>query len=74
VIPQLRGTAPAGAELARTAPASQTVSLPVVDGELRRSPELEMYLEAHRELATGAVIPRATPYLRASVRESEAQR
>jgi len=58
---------------AATLPVAATVAVgalpvahPVSAGELARDPRLERYLRAHRELGGGGLMPRATPYLRAS--------
>jgi negative regulator of sigma E activity len=63
-IPQLRGNGETGqvAATAVTAPSSAATQMV----EVARVPELERYLRAHRELAGGAVMPHATPYLRTS--------
>lgn len=62
-IPQLRGDseAPQIAATPTVSPASEPQPV-----EMARVPELERYLRAHRELASGLVMPQATPYLRTS--------
>jgi len=63
-VPQLRGS---GAEVQVAAtPAVTPPSTATQPVEVARVPELERYLRAHREMAGGTVMPRATPYLRTS--------
>jgi negative regulator of sigma E activity len=64
-LPSQQSTAP-GATVAK-APAGPTTTVvaaptPVID----RSPQLERYLAAHRELAEPTLMPNSTPYLRTS--------
>lgn len=82
-VPLLR-TAPAPAPqiavttlpAAPAAPAALAAAMPADEGARRASNTvanaraMQAYLAAHRELASGAAMPRATPYLRASA-ESE---
>ena len=63
-VPQLRGNNES-AQFAATAVSPEPSAAPPAV-ELARVPELERYLRAHRELAGGAVMPHATPYLRTS--------
>ena len=62
-LPSRQGSSPEATLVkASPPPATTIVATPVVD----RSPQLERYLAAHRELADGTVMPRSTPYVRTS--------
>jgi len=63
-VPQLRGPG-AAVEVAATPVIAPATGTPQAV-EVARVPEVERYLRAHRELAGGNVMPRATPYLRTS--------
>jgi negative regulator of sigma E activity len=63
-VPQLRGSSEIGQVAATAVSAPPGAESRTV--EVARVPELERYLRAHRELAGGAVMPHATPYLRTS--------
>jgi len=65
-LPRLQSGAPV--EVASTAPASLQVraAAPAGQPEIERSPVLERYLAAHRELADPTVMPFSTPYVRTS--------
>jgi hypothetical protein len=49
-------------------PAAPTPTVTSVQGPLQidRSPQLERYLAAHRELAEPTLMPKSTPYVRTS--------
>jgi len=73
--PQVAATAPP-AEAPATALAA--AALPADDAAARRAAAtvanvraMQAYLAAHRELASGAALPRAMPYLRASAEQPE---
>jgi sigma-E factor negative regulatory protein RseA len=62
-LPSRQGSSPESTLVkASPAPATTVVATPVID----RSPQLERYLAAHRELADGTVMPHSTPYVRTS--------
>jgi negative regulator of sigma E activity len=66
-VPALRGQAGAPAELqVRSAPASATVATSVGGQLLERSPQMEAYLAAHREVSGSGMMPPSAPLLRAS--------
>ena len=62
-LPSRQGPSPE-TTIAKASPATTVVAapLPVID----RSPQLERYLAAHRELADPTVMPNSTPYVRTS--------
>lgn len=71
-LPQLRGvTAPSDQLAGATAPAAPMFARQVVQDDVIRAVDLEMYLAAHREQSATAVMPRSAPYLRTSVQARE---
>ena len=52
--------------MAGRAPAAPTVATAAMPVPIERSPQLERYLAAHRELAEPSVMPYSTPYVRTS--------
>jgi hypothetical protein len=65
-LPSRQDIAPA--TIAARAPAAPTPTVAAVQGPLQidRSPQLERYLAAHRELAEPTLMPNSTPYVRTS--------
>lgn len=65
-LPQLRGPGLPATEVAHKATATPAPATTLVADGIVRSAELEAYLEAHREQATGPLLPRPHAYQRAS--------
>jgi negative regulator of sigma E activity len=62
-LPSRQGSSPETTiAKAPAAPTTTVAAVPVID----RSPQLERYLAAHRELAEPTVMPHSTPYVRTS--------
>lgn len=64
-LPTQRTAAP-GTTTARAPLPTTNVAAAVAPGQIERSPALERYLAAHRELAEPTLMPSSTPYVRTS--------
>jgi hypothetical protein len=65
-LPSVRPDAPAAVAVGPPVGLQARASLPAGAGDIARSPVLERYLAAHRELADPTVMPYSTPYVRTS--------
>ena len=66
VLPSRQAALPEATLVKGPAAAVPTVALAPVPVQIDRSPQLERYLTAHRELAGPSLMPHSTPYVRTS--------
>lgn len=64
-LPSRQGSSP-DTMIAKAPPAPATAAVAAAPPAIDRSPQLERYLAAHRELADATVMPYSTPYVRTS--------
>jgi hypothetical protein len=64
-LPSRQGASPE-ATIAKASPTQATAVVAAPAAVVDRSPQLERYLAAHRELAEPTLMPHSTPYVRTS--------